>query len=100
MAIRMATKREMEKEDATTALLRTMQGTRRSALHTCIVRGRAAHVEQHLLERASAKLLRLKVVYPDENRVKKLLQWSLITRGGGEPVVETRCSLENCTVGA
>jgi len=35
---RKATKKEIEKEDATAAILRNMNGTRHSSLHACIVR--------------------------------------------------------------
>ena len=96
---RPATKKELEKEDATLSLLRAMTGTRHSALHACLVRGRAALVEQSLLERGSAKLLRLKVAHPDEARLKKLLQWKLVTTGtqGKDPA--TNCALPNCGVG-
>ena len=99
VSCRPATKKELEREDATLALLRTMKGTKHSSLHACIVRGRAAFVETKLLEAASSKLLRLTVSHPNEDRLRKALQWTNITRGGGEEVLDNKCSLSGCTVG-
>ena len=97
---RAATKKELDKEDATQAILRTMNGTRHSPLHASIVRGRAAFVETKLLELASSKLLRLNVSHPNIDRVRKALQWSKVTRGGAQDeVVVAQCALSGCNVG-
>ena len=58
---RRATELEMKRQDGTEALMKAERGTKFSALHAALIRGRASHVEAALLERCEKKKMQLEV---------------------------------------